>query len=160
MIHSLILVVSILVIVGAAYARRKRHNMYMYRKALGNVLNAGVDPGRLYRNAHSVWVFEKVFGVYFAAGSWLGNCFQPAVVLEWHGWSPRIVGCNGKRFRSCVLSLTFRYRHKETTLYWHGLAMRWNSEHLARRWGKWSGDEAAGIDAWVYKGWMGVHHYI
>ena len=34
----------------------------------------------------SRWFFGKVFGLWIAVGRRFGNCFSPAVVLEWHGF--------------------------------------------------------------------------
>ena len=30
-------------------------------------------------------IYKKIFGIYIAIGRFFGNCFAPAIVLEWHG---------------------------------------------------------------------------
>jgi hypothetical protein len=115
-----------------------------------------------------VRIFFKLFGVYWAFGSWFGNCFSPAIVLEYLRFWPFGHGA--------WFILTLRWNHKETRFYFGRPVHRrtinpnmdctflprfwWNSDHLARRYGEpmdlWNGDVAY---CW-HSRWLGFHQCV
>tara|TARA_R110000822_G_scaffold110654_6_gene240949 strand:- start:3180 stop:3632 length:453 start_codon:yes stop_codon:yes gene_type:complete len=111
------------------------------------------------------WFNVKVFGVWFAAGRWFGNCFCPAVVFVWSGRKTPFER-NGVNCYPAWAMLTFRCKkHRETVIYWRGgFRFDWQSEHVAARFGKVTTHPTSGccyeeevcrtID---YKGWLGEH---
>ena len=110
-------------------------------------------------------IFFKIFGLFIAVGRQFGNCFAPALVLEWYGVRRRVssharvnppAGASAalvKRIEARLAEAlaqpeTFRYpawakftirtrSRAETVIYWRGwFRFDWNSEHIAQRFGK------------------------
>lgn len=105
-------------------------------------------------------IFTKVFGVHIAIGRWFGNCFSPALVLEWHGRSKLMSYFHlGKpvKARAAWATLTIRTSFScETRIYWRGWwRFDCNSQHIARRWGKFRDTDFGGY--WTYSGILGTH---
>lgn len=109
------------------------------------------------------WLYVKLFGLYIAIGRWFGNCFSPAIVLCWQGFS-KPHKFLGKICHPAWATLTFRSpNHMETTIYWRGLfRFDWNSEYIAKRYGTYveANDLYHNPDYWQYTGWLGTHTYI
>ncbi|KYC34911.1 hypothetical protein WA1_50260 [Scytonema hofmannii PCC 7110] len=86
----------------------------------------------------------QICGIWFSNAS--GNCFSPAV--QFKGWS------NGTK------SITIRSKICcETTVWYRNGKFWWNSDHIARRWGKYiPGEEEKGYpDLFEYRGILGHH---
>ena len=124
-------------------------------------LAAGAEP----RKRRDAWFHEQIFGCWFSVGRWFGNCFSPAIVLTWHGFSrpksswERPAGLDRpttsdsqratiKRIWDRALNkpevwtfpswacLIIRFRRAETAIYWRGwFRFSWQSEHIAVRFG-------------------------
>jgi hypothetical protein len=78
---------------------------------------------------------HKLLGLHFALNPW-GNCFSPAMVLTTNSRWQKFVH-EGKTCYPAKVTLTLRWKHMETVIYWRGaLRFSWNSAHLARRFGK------------------------
>ena len=184
------LIVAIAIIVAAGLIRQRVKNN---RRFLDCLVSRDSDPNplpvkRLRHNIFSIWFYERIFGVYFAAGTWLGNCFSPAVVLEWHGkqkpssshdplneerlegrpawWVERYRKYHAEKLAAPEVisypawaSLTLRFKGCSTRIYWRGWwRLDWDSEHIARKFGNLH--EADHGDCWFYKGWLGNHQYV
>jgi hypothetical protein len=143
---------------------------------------------KLRRNCYSHWIFERVFGLWFAVGKQFGNCFSPALVLEWKGmrkrWSShtpinperfaqmstsmqeRMLKAQAKRmgeplewFYPAWAQLTYRSNHRETRLYWRGwLRFDLHSDHIAEWWGE--PHDAPHGTVWTYRGLLGSHQSV
>jgi hypothetical protein len=83
-------------------------------------------------------IFFKIFGLFIAVGRQFGNCFAPALVLEWYG----------VRRRVSSHSLTRRW-----------FRFGWNSEHIAQRFGKCEDHSNYGgpVEFYSYRGILGTH---
>ena len=83
---------------------------------------------------------KQICGVWFGCNVF-GNCFNPAVVLDFND-SPnagkKMIGkISGEKTHIWKASLIIRSSWRETKIYWRGgLVFDWNSEHLAVRFGK------------------------
>lgn len=110
----------------------------------------------LIRNQSHGWIWEKVFGIQFAVGRWFGNCFSPAVVLEWKGMHKSGV-LLGRQCHPAWAILTIRTRFgMETMIYWRGwFRFDWNSDHIAFRLGAFHDTDFGGF--YQYRGWLGNH---
>lgn len=100
----------------------------------------------------------KLLGLYIAIGRWFGNCFSPALVLEWNGrQKPFFMATTQTIARPAWAVLTLRTkRFRETKVYWRGWwRFDFNSEHIAERWGKFTDTDFGGV--WTYKGVLGFH---
>jgi len=79
----------------------------------------------------------KVLGVWVGVGDWFGNCLCPAIVLCIKGMPRSYMLKDGRKATPAWVSLTLRSRGGETTIYMHRLyKWWWNSEHIARRFGR------------------------
>lgn len=81
--------------------------------------------------------FLNLFGFTIAINSF-GNCFWPALVIDWRGVQKSWVSSKGVRLYPAFLIITFRSGPSmETAFYWRGwFRFDWNSGHLARHFGK------------------------
>lgn len=125
-------------------------------------------------------MLRKLFDTYFGVGRWFGNVFRPALTLEWRGINLRECGA--------WVILTYRCKHwMETKVYiglrshpayikgpdgkkvknekayapnYLGWPIWWNSDHLAKRFGKqWEAYNSDICYTWDSK-WFGCHQYI
>lgn len=115
---------------------------------------------KTYFSSNRNGTFLRVFGLWFAYNPF-GNCFSPAVCinkskgLPWVG-KPWVSKIDGVKHYPSRMTLTLRWGGAETMCYWRGgLRFDWNSEHVARRFGK-------EIDAdhgtrYQYNGILGYH---
>ena len=95
---------------------------------------------------------KKLFGIFFAFNSF-GNCFSPAICLS---KTPRFKPKDLRREPVARYILTFRFNSAETTIYFNGVSFWWNSEHLARRFGKHHETDFGGYEQFVSK-FLGCH---
>ena len=165
MIVSTIAFVSAVVIVATCIVRQRIESAKRFREIMARP-DRSITEEKLRTNLRSTWIFEKVFGCYFAVGTWFGNCFSPAVVLLWHGmskplsshhrmsderlakFSDRMRERYEKAYAERIAEpetfshaawavLTIRFDSMETRIYWRGwFRFDWNSDHIAYRWGK------------------------
>jgi hypothetical protein len=125
--------------------------------------------------------FAKVFGLHIAVGKWFGNCFAPALVVEWHGvrsgewrhatarravakytgdansyWQKVLAEPNYYIMPSWA-TITLRTRNfAETKIRFRGwMGFSFDSEHIAEKFGK--AVDAPHGTCYFYKGWMGNH---
>lgn len=123
------------------------------------VRNSKRFPIRQATGRREQWFSEKFFGLHVAVGRWFGNCFSPAIVFEWHGERKSYEDRHGVTRYPAWMTITLRFRHKETRIYWRGVdRWDWNSEHIARKWGKCSEQDFG--DYYCYKGWLGTHQMV
>lgn len=82
----------------------------------------------------------RVFGIWISNAS--GNTFAPAIQIN----------------RGLIIRTVF---NRETRFWWKD-GIRWNSDHIAIKWGRLiGGDEYLGYpDAYQYKGILGEHTHV
>jgi len=163
---------------------------FIYLAIVSAILAIIVAFVRTKREKHfaGMYLFQRVFGIWFVISKQIGNCFSPAIVLNWSGrtkahsshapineqrlasFTPSCqhlmrIRHQEKMARPEVISraawgsMTFRFSNKETVIYWRGwFRFDWNSEHIAARYGK----KFAAYHGTVfnYKGWLGSHQLV
>lgn len=184
---AIIALVSFVTILAVAIVRRALVNKARFSEVLA-IPNQDLGSDRLRSNVYSTWIFERVFGVFFAVGTSFGNCFSPAIVLNWYGRCKPVSSHRGPtgerlakvsekhkewilaRFQEKLVSpelwsypawacLTLRWGHAETRVYYRGwFRFDWSSEHVARRWGQISEQDHG--TCYQYKGWLGQHDLV
>lgn len=189
LIASIIALIPV-VFFGVLYVKTQLRNRKRFAELLPKCDTPGhLSEDRLRHNIFSTWIYQRVFGLWFAAGTFMGNCFSPAIVLVWHGMSkkrsshapPNLEGKSERHRqllqrgyerrlaephrwnRAAWATLTLRWKHAETRIYWRGwLFFDWNSEHIARRFGVFSDHSEHGGPCMVYtyRGWLGSHQYL
>ena len=117
-------------------------------------------------------IFFKIFGLFIAVGRQFGNCFAPALVLEWYGVRRRVSSHSLTRrpealdqpevfYHPAWAKFTIRTSsHAETVIYWRGwFRFGWNSEHIAQRFGKCEDHSNYGgpVEFYSYRGILGTH---
>jgi hypothetical protein len=102
------------------------------------------------KSSKNLGTLVRVCGLYFGFNVW-GNCFSPAICVN--------TNFRKSKFKTAKVILTLRWSGAETIIYWRGgLLTDWNSEHIARKFGK-EIDAPHGI-CFRYHGWLGNHHDI
>ena len=152
----LALVLFVVGSVAVELIRQRRRNHVRFDELM-NFPDRSLSEERIGQNVYGKWLYRRWFGVWFACGTWFGNCFSPAVVLEWSGRSkPFVSRLNNKTCYAAWAILTLRFKGAETRFYWRGrFRFDWASEHVARKWGEIS-DQDHGT-CYFYKGWLGNH---
>jgi len=188
MLITAILVWTPVIFLYVLYVKTQHRNDVRFAEINGR-RKAG-EPGmlpesRLRENIYSTWIFQRVCGVYIAAGTFMGNCFSPAIVFVWHGrskprssheslsaerlsrFNERMQAGYAKRLAekrskpvewsyAAWATITLRFKGAETRIYWRGWwRLDYNSEHIARRWG--TSQDAPHGTIHTYRGWMGSH---
>jgi len=101
-----------------------------------------------------ILVYEKVFGLWIAAGYWLGNTFSPAIVFIFK--RPRRYWYDNAYRYPAFLTVTIRTAYStETVLHFALNGIRLHSGHLA----KWFGEtiDATENGGPVYECWNPPH---